>query len=210
MNYLFWKRVFDVVAATGALLVLSPVFLVTAVLIKLDSRGPVFFHQERLGRGGEPFKVHKFRSMYLGAEKLGVYEMKDDPRVTRVGRVLRRLSINELPQFFNILKGEMSLIGPRPVMPHQPWDWSKATPAQRHRFGVKPGLTGWAQVHGRMNVPWDRRVEYDAEYVDRISPSLDLKIILRTIVVVLSMKDSYNKFETAPPASKRSTDDPDH
>lgn len=187
------KRAFDIVVSALALIVLLPLFVLLAIAIKLDSPGPVFFLQERLGKGGKPFKVFKFRSMFLGAEKLGVYEQKGDPRVTRVGRVLRPLSINELPQFINILKGEMSLIGPRPVLPQHPWNWAEATPDQRRRFKVKPGLTGWAAVNGRKNVPWERRVELDAEYAENPSLAFDLKIIWRTIWVVLSMKDGYNR-----------------
>jgi lipopolysaccharide/colanic/teichoic acid biosynthesis glycosyltransferase len=135
--------------------------------------------------------------MVLGAEHGGVYEAKDDPRVTRVGRVLRRLSLNELPQLFNILKGDMSLIGPRPVLPFHPWPYSEYTERQKKRFSVKPGLTGWAQIHGRMNVPWLQRIEYDIEYADHLSFGLDLKIFFKTILIVLMMRDTFNKSETA-------------
>lgn len=192
-QYFLVKRIFDIVVSALSLIVLFPLFVLVSIAIKLDSRGPVFFLQERLGKDGKPFSVFKFRSMVLGAEKLGVYEQKYDPRVTRIGRIIRPLSINELPQFINILKGDMSLIGPRPVLPEHPWNWAEATPEQRRRFKVKPGLTGWAAVHGRKNVPWERRVELDAEYAENVSLKLDLKIIWRTIWVVLTMKDSYNK-----------------
>lgn len=196
------KRAFDVIVSACVLIVLLPFFVVVAIAIKLDSKGPVFFMQERLGLHARPFLVYKFRSMHLGAEKLGVYELKGDPRVTRVGRILRPLSINELPQLLNILKGEMSLIGPRPVLPFHPWPLEEYTEAHKKRFQVRPGLTGWAAVNGRKNVQWDRRLELDAEYVDRASAAFDIRILLKTVTVVLSASDSYNTTETA-----RRTDD---
>ena len=191
--YPFVKRAFDAVLAFLVVLFLLPFFLLAGILIKLDSKGPVFFRQDRLGVGGRPFKVYKLRSMYLGAEKLGVYEAKDDPRVTRIGRFLRRTSLNELPQFINILKGDMSLIGPRPVLPFHPWPIEEYTVEQRKRFQVRPGLTGWAQVNGRKNVPWPERLKLDGEYVDRLSAAFDARILLKTVAVVLSGKDNYNE-----------------
>lgn len=195
--YNILKRAFDVFVSVCALLVLLPLFLVVAIAIKLDSDGPVFFMQERLGLGAKPFLVYKFRSMFVGAEKLGVYEMRGDPRVTRIGRILRPLSINELPQFLNILRGEMSLVGPRPVLPFHPWPLDEYTQAQRKRFLVRPGLTGWAAVNGRKNVQWERRLELDAEYVDRASIAFDVAILLKTVAVVLSANGGYNTSETA-------------
>jgi len=195
--YNILKRAFDVFVSVCALLVLLPLFLVVAIAIKLDSDGPVFFMQERLGLGAKPFLVYKFRSMFVGAEKLGVYEMRGDPRVTRIGRILRPLSINELPQFLNILRGEMSLVGPRPVLPFHPWPLDEYTQAQRKRFLVRPGLTGWAAVNGRKNVQWERRLELDAEYVDRASIAFDVAILLKTVAVVLSANGGYNTNETA-------------
>src|SRR5690606_8870654 len=195
--YNILKRAFDVVVSVCVLLVLLPLFLVVAIAIKLDSDGPVFFMQERLGLGAKPFLVYKFRSMFVGAEKLGVYEMRGDPRVTRIGRILRPLSINELPQFLNILRGEMSLVGPRPVLPFHPWPLDEYTQAQRKRFLVRPGLTGWAAVNGRKNVQWERRLELDAEYVDRASIAFDVAILLKTVAVVLSANGGYNTNETA-------------
>lgn len=195
--YNILKRAFDVFVSVCALLVLLPLFLVVAIAIKLDSDGPVFFMQERLGLGAKPFLVYKFRSMFVGAEKLGVYEMRGDPRVTRIGRILRPLSINELPQFLNILRGEMSLVGPRPVLPFHPWPLDEYTQAQRKRFLVRPGLTGWAAVNGRKNVQWERRLELDAEYVDRASIAFDVVILLKTVAVVLSANGGYNTNETA-------------
>lgn len=193
MSYFILKRLIDIALSFVALVVLIPVFIIVGIFIKFDSKGPVFFLQDRLGLDGKSFKIIKLRSMFLGAENLGVYELKNDPRVTRVGRLIRPLSINELPQFINILKGDMSLIGPRPVLPYHPWDWSCATELQRKRFKVKPGLTGWAAVNGRKNVTWDMRTKYEAEYADNVSLLFDLKIFYKTIMVVFSMKDGYNK-----------------
>lgn len=195
--YLACKRAFDIGVAGCALLVLLPLFLLVGLAIKLDSDGPVFFRQERLGLRGKPFLLYKFRSMFLGAEKLGVYEVKNDPRVTRVGRIIRPLSINELPQLINILRGEMSLVGPRPVLPFHPWPLSEYTPEQRRRFLAKPGLTGWAQVNGRKSVLWDRRIELDVEYVDNASWTFDARILAKTVWVVLSRRDGFNTTETA-------------
>ena len=198
MFYPVIKRFFDLAVSLFGLIVLFPFFIIIALAIKLDSPGPVIFRQERLGLDAKLFIIYKFRSMHLGAEKGGVYEAKDDPRVTRVGRLLRRASLNELPQFVNIIRGDMSLIGPRPVLPFHPWPLEQYTEEQKQRFRVRPGVTGWAQVSGRKNVMWDRRIEYDIEYINKLSFGLDLKIFLKTIARVLSMTDSYNVGETVP------------
>ncbi len=198
MNYPIVKRFFDIALSMLGLVALSPLFLLIALAIKLDSKGPVFFKQERFGLNASTFTIYKFRSMCLGAEKGGVYEAENDPRVTRVGRVLRRTSINELPQLINIIKGDMSLIGPRPVLTYHPWPLEQYTKEQKKRFQVRPGVTGWAQVSGRKSLMWDRRIEYDIEYVENLSFGFDLKIFLRTIVKVLSMQDNFNRGETAP------------
>ncbi len=191
------KRATDVALCTAALAVLSPVLALTAVAIKLDSPGPVLFRQPRLGLGGRSFTMYKFRSMRVGAEAGGVYEAARDARVTRLGRVLRRTSIDELPQLVNIIKGDMSIIGPRPTLTYHPWPLEEYTPEQRRRFDVRPGVTGWAQVNGRKSVDWPRRIEFDVEYVDGLSPAFDARILLRTVAKVLAMSDNVNTSQTA-------------
>ena len=191
------KRGADVVLCAGALVVLSPVLALSAVAIKLDSPGPVFFRQERLGLKGRPFTMLKFRSMRVGAEAGGVYESSRDARVTRVGRVLRRTSLDELPQLVNIIRGDMSIIGPRPTLTYHPWPWEEYTPEQRRRFDVRPGVTGWAQINGRKSLAWPERIVLDVEYVDSLSARFDARILFRTVLKVLAMSDNVNTSETA-------------
>lgn len=152
-KYLAFKRAMDIIIAAAGLIITSPVLLITAILIKLDSPGPVLFMQERIGKDGKVFRIAKFRSMCTGAEHTGsgVYSGKNDARVTRVGRVIRATSIDELPQLYNILKGDMSLIGPRPPLTYHPWTIDQYTEEQFHMFDVRPGITGWAQVHSRVS-----------------------------------------------------------
>jgi lipopolysaccharide/colanic/teichoic acid biosynthesis glycosyltransferase len=173
------NRAADVALAGTALAVTSPVLVAVAVAIKLEDGGPVLFRQERVGRGGVSFELLKLRTMTVGAEHHGAgFAVNDgDPRITRVGRLLRRLSLDELPQLWNVLRGEMSMIGPRPTLAYQVEQY---TPRQRRRLDVKPGLTGWAQIHGRARLPWDDRIELDVWYVEHRSPLVDLKILLRT------------------------------
>ncbi|MBO4452919.1 MAG: sugar transferase [Clostridia bacterium] len=181
------------------IILLSPLFLITVLAIKIDSRGPVIFKQKRLGRGGKEFNILKFRSMVVNAEHTGsgVYSDNNDERVTKVGKVLRATSIDELPQFFNILKGDMSLIGPRPPLTYHPWDIDGYTPEQRRMFDTRPGITGWAQVHGRKDVEWNKRIELNVWYVDHESFTLDVKIFFMTIYKVLTNADNENKKKTA-------------
>lgn len=196
--YVYFKRFCDVVVSGIALIVLSPFLLITAILIKMESRGPVIFKQERLGVHGVPFKIYKFRSMCVGAEKqgTGVYSFKGDKRVTRVGRIIRATSIDELPQLFNILKGEMSLIGPRPALTYHPWSYGQYTEHQKRMFDVRPGMTGWAQVHGRKEVPWPERIELNVYYVEHLSLWLDVKIFFLTLFKVFMMVDNNNVKKT--------------
>lgn len=178
------KRLIDLLLSFIILIISSPLFLAIAILIRLDSPGPVFFRQPRPGKDGNLFKVWKFRSMVPNAEFMGARYafVKDDPRVTRVGKILRSLSLDELPQLFNIINGEMSIVGPRPALLYQ---MERYNDFQRKRLIVKPGITGWAQIHGRNEIPWSQRFVLDAWYVDHWSLALDLKILCRTIPLVL-------------------------
>jgi lipopolysaccharide/colanic/teichoic acid biosynthesis glycosyltransferase len=173
------NRALDVAGSALGLAISSPALAVAAVAIKLEDGGPVIYRQRRVGWRGEEFDLLKLRTMVVGAEQLGAgwAVNEGDPRITRVGRLLRRLSLDELPQFWNVLRGDMSLIGPRPTLAYQVEQY---TPRQRRRLEVKPGLTGWAQIHGRARLPWDERIELDVWYVENRSPWLDLKILLRT------------------------------
>jgi exopolysaccharide biosynthesis polyprenyl glycosylphosphotransferase len=195
-----FKRMFDIAASTLLLVALSPLMLLIALLIKLDSPGPVFFLQERIGEQGRRFKMIKFRSMYQDAERRWhevakrdeqgnlIHKMEDDPRVTRIGRRLRRTSLDELPQLINVLRGEMSLVGPRPEMPYiaaeyQPWQWQ--------RFRVPPGITGWWQVNGRSDKPMHMHTEDDLYYIQNYSFWLDLRILFKTLIVVWRGQGAY-------------------
>lgn len=193
------KRVLDIAISFVALVLLSWLFLIIAIIIKLTSKGPVIFKQERLGYKGKVFKIYKFRSMCVNAESqgTGVYSMKGDSRVTKVGRVLRATSLDEIPQLLNILKGEMSIIGPRPALTYHPWPIDQYTNEQKRMFDVRPGVTGWAQVHGRKDVEWHKRIELNVWYVDHISFLLDCKIFFLTIFKVLANADNENKTATA-------------
>ncbi|WP_081810645.1 sugar transferase [Bacillus sp. UNC438CL73TsuS30] len=197
MNYKNVKRLLDILLSIIGLTILSPILLIVAIAIKLESKGPVIFKQERLGLNGKVFKIYKFRSMCVGAEKVGVYEIKGDTRVTKVGKFIRRTSIDEFPQFVNIIKGDMSIIGPRPTLTYHPWSIEEYTVVQKKRFDVRPGVTGWAQINGRKDVPWNKRIEYDVEYVENLSFSFDIEIFFKTIIKVLAMKDNINIGETA-------------
>jgi lipopolysaccharide/colanic/teichoic acid biosynthesis glycosyltransferase len=173
------NRALDVVGASIGLALAAPVLGAAALAIKLEDGGPVLYRQRRVGYRGEDFDLLKLRTMVVGAEKLGAgwAVNRGDPRITKVGRALRRLSLDELPQLWNVLRGDMSLIGPRPTLRYQVEQY---TPRQRRRLDVKPGLTGWAQVNGRTKLPWDERIELDLWYVEHRSPRVDLEILLRT------------------------------
>lgn len=192
------KRFFDIVLSLLAMIILSPVMLITAIAVVCESKGPAIFKQERIGRNGRVFKIYKFRSMCVGAEHTGtgVYSGADDMRVTRVGKIIRAASIDELPQLVNILKGEMSFIGPRPPLTYHPWEISEYTPEQLRMFEVRPGITGWAQVHGRKEVEWHERIRLNVWYVDHMSLLLDIKILFMTVFKVLTNADNVNSSET--------------
>jgi lipopolysaccharide/colanic/teichoic acid biosynthesis glycosyltransferase len=173
------NRLLDATFAGLGLAVASPVLAAAAVAIKLDDGGPILYRQRRVGLRGTEFELVKLRTMKVGAEREGAgYAVNEgDPRITRAGRVLRRLSLDELPQLWNVVRGDMSLIGPRPTLAYQV---EKYTPRQRRRLDVKPGITGWAQVHGRARLPWHERIELDVWYVEHRSTWVDLKILART------------------------------
>ena len=178
----FIKRLLDILISLVVMIVLSPVYLLTAIAIKLDSNGPIIFKQTRLGLHAKEFTLFKFRSMVNNAEHTGtgVYSEAGDTRVTRIGRIIRATSIDELPQFWNILRGDMSLIGPRPPLTYHPWKIDEYTIEQLRMFEIRPGITGWAQIHGRKHVEWDERIRLNIWYVDNCSFILDCKIA-RTI-----------------------------
>lgn len=196
------KRVMDFAIAFVVLIVFSPLLLLIAVAIKIDSDGPVVFKQRRLGMSGKQFDMYKFRTMVVNAEAGGVYSDNNDPRVTRVGRFLRRTSLDELLQCFNIIKGDMSLVGFRPPLTYHPWPWEEYTNEQRRMFDVRPGITGWAQVNGRKGVEWHKRIELNVWYVDHISFWLDLKILWLTVWKVISNSDNENTGATVADAVK--------
>jgi len=186
------KRIIDVVISGIGLIILFPIFVIIGILIKLDSKGPIFFIQERAGKDGKIFKAYKLRTMVENAEKIGLgYEVaKDDGRITRVGKHLR-WGIDELPQLINVFKGEMSMIGPRPALPHQIAKYSKE---EMRRLEVKPGITGWALVNGRNILSWTERIKLDIWYIDHWSIWLDLKILFKTVwVVIFTREGIYGK-----------------
>lgn len=202
------KRFLDVTASFLGLVLLSPLMLAVSILIKIDSRGPVIFRQKRIGRNGKVFEIYKFRSMCVGAEKTcsGVYSGKGDARVTRIGKILRATSIDELPQLLNILKGEMSFVGPRPPLTYHPWKYEEYTDFQKRMFEVRPGITGWAQVNGRKDVEWHKRIELNVWYVDHMSPLLDIKIMFMTAFKVLTNADNENSGATVNKSTEPSND----
>ncbi len=192
------KRCMDIILALLVLIFASPVMLITAIAIKLDSKGAVIFKQKRLGLDGKEFEIMKFRSMCVGAENTGsgVYSGKNDARVTKVGKFIRATSIDELPQVINILRGDMSFIGPRPPLTYHPWPLTEYTEEQKRMFAVRPGITGWAQVHGRKDVEWNKRIVLNVWYVDNCSFKLDVKIFFMTIFKVITNADNENIEET--------------
>jgi len=184
------RRAVDIAVSSLALLLAAPVLAVAALAIRLESRGPIVYRQARSGLNGHEFEVLKLRTMVDGAEHIGagLAINRNDSRITRVGAFLRRTSIDELPNLLNVLCGEMSLIGPRPTLPVQVEQY---TPRQRGRLQIKPGITGWAQVNGRATLPWPERIELDLYYIEHRSLALDLRILKRTVAMVLGGSDLY-------------------
>lgn len=188
------KRILDFILSLLATIVLSPLFLVIAIIIKIDSRGPTFFLQERLGKDGKVFKIIKFRTMIPNAEKIGdglKVKTESDNRITRIGKILRKTSLDELPQLINVIKGEMSIVGPRPPVTYHPHKYEEYREEQKIRFKVRPGITGLAQVRVRNSASWDKRIKIDIEYVDKISFTMDIKIVLKTVVKVFKKDNIY-------------------
>lgn len=192
MYRIFFKRFIDVSVSLIAVIVLAIPMLIIALAVRLQDGGPAIFKQERIGKGGKSFYIYKFRTMILNAEKGGVYSDNNDPRITKIGNILRKTSLDELPQFFNILKGDMSFVGPRPPLTYHPWPITEYTEEQFKMFNVRPGITGWAQVNGRKAVEWNKRIELNVWYVENVSFSLDIKIIFMTIFKVLTNADNEN------------------
>lgn len=194
------KRVFDIVFGVVGLLLVLPLFLIVAIAIKINSKGPVFFKQVRLGKDKKIFMIYKFRSMVENAENIGtgIFNMKNDFRVTKVGQFLRDTSIDELPQFINIIRGDMSFVGPRPPVTYELGDLNELSQEFENRFRVKPGVTGLAQVSGRNELSWDEKVVYDNKYIEdfyKFGILLDIKLILLTIIKVLKNEGSHEVVE---------------
>lgn len=190
----FFKGLLDFILSLVATIILSPVMLIIAIAIKIDSKGPVFFFQERLGKDGKVFKIIKFRTMVVNAENIGdglSIKSENDDRITKVGKFLRKTSLDEIPQFINILKGEMSLIGPRPPATYFPYKVEDYPEEQFKRFQVKPGITGLAQVRVRNQATWDEKIEIDLEYISKITFINDLKIVFLTIKNILLHENIY-------------------
>ena len=197
-NFIFFvKRLFDIVCAGLCLVILSPLLALIALLIKIDSKGPVLFRQERVGRHGKIFIINKFRTMVVGAvDMTGSYKVEaEDRRITRIGTLLRQFSLDELPQLVNIIKGEMSIVGPRPTLVYQV---ERYDDRQRQRLLVRPGVTGWAQVNGRNAISWPERIELDLWYIERWTMWLDLKILLLTFKSILFSNNLYRTADYDP------------
>ena len=195
INYISVKRIIDVIISTIGLIVLSPIFLILAIIIKLDSKGPVFFAHTRYGKDGKKFKMYKFRTMYENAQDMindftpeqmkewkENFKLQDDPRITKVGKFLRKTSLDELPQIVNIIKGDLSIIGPRPVIEEE---LEKYGDNKDKFLSVTPGLTGYWQANGRSSITYEQRMEMELYYIDNISPKLDVKIFFKTIESVI-------------------------
>ncbi len=206
------KRIFDIVSASLLSLFLIPLWLVVAIWIKIDSEGPIFYTQKRRTKDGKVFNMLKFRSMVVNAEQMdaGLFNYENDPRVTKAGRFLRNTSIDELPQLFNIIKGDMSVVGPRPCVVYELGDFETLNNRYKKRFSVKAGLTGLAQVKGRNDIKWDEKVGYDDEYVDefsRLGILIDIKILVLSVIKVFKKENIYenkpNESMTDAEAAKR-------
>ena len=197
--YFFFKRAIALFGSSLGIILLSPILIFAAIMTKCTSKGPVLFKQVRMGKDEKPFVLYKFRSMRIDAPKVPANSLtKDEQRImtTRWGAFMRKTSIDELPQLVNILKGDMALIGPRPALTYHPWPYDQYTEHQKHMFDVLPGVTGWAQVHGRKEVPWPERIELNVWYAQHMSLWLDVKIFFMTIFKVVTNANNENIGET--------------
>ncbi len=194
----FFKRLLDIFFSLIFLIILSPLLLLIVVLVKIDSKGPAIFKQERIGKGGKVFYIHKARTMCVGAEQQegGVYSDSKDTRVTKTGKFLRKTSLDELFQLWDVFIGKMSFIGPRPPLTYHPWTIDKYTEEQLKMFNVRPGITGWAQVHGRKEVEWHKRIQLNVWYVEHLSFWLDIRIFFMTVFKVFTNANNENKGTT--------------
>lgn len=192
---LFIKRIMDIVGSIVGIILLAPLFIIISILIKITSRGPVLFKQERLGKDGKIFKIYKFRTMVINAENIGdgvFINTEDDPRITKIGKFLRATSLDEITQLFNCIEGTMSLVGPRPPVTYHPYNGYDNYPEDaKKRFTMRPGVTGLAQVTVRNSVPWEGRIKIDNEYIDKFNILLDIKLIFITIFKLFKRKDIY-------------------
>lgn len=195
----YGKRAIDFCISLVMLIIISPLLLIIAIIVKLDSKGPAVFVQERLTLGGRVFKMYKFRTMVVNAEMIGtgVYSFDHDPRITKAGSFLRKLSLDELLQLVNIVKGDMAFIGPRPILTYHPCKYEEYSEEEKTVFTVRPGISGWAQVNGRNSVDWDERFKLNEWYVQHMSLWLDIKILFMTIAQVFSRKEIVIQGETA-------------
>jgi lipopolysaccharide/colanic/teichoic acid biosynthesis glycosyltransferase len=195
----YGKRAIDFCISLVMLIILSPLLIILAIIVKLDSRGPAVFVQERLTLGGRVFKMYKFRTMVVNAEKMGTgaYSFDHDPRITKAGNILRKLSLDELLQLINIVKGDMSFVGPRPILTYHPCRYEDYSDEEKTVFTVRPGISGWAQVNGRNSVDWEERFRLNEWYVKHVSLWLDIKIVFMTIAQVFSRKEIVIQGETA-------------
>lgn len=194
----FLKRFFDIILSFISLIILIPLFIVLSISVKVDSKGPIFFRQKRLTKDGKVFTMYKFRSMLVNSEKTGagLFNYENDPRVTKMGRFLRDSSLDELPQLWNILKGDMSIVGPRPPVTYELGPYENLSVSYKNRFNVKAGITGLAQVSGRNELEWDEKVVYDNKYIDLFNKYgifFDIKLIALTVVKVFSSRDIYER-----------------
>lgn len=194
MMYRAIKRVLDILLSIVMIGILFPIIIITSIIIKLDSKGPIIFSQKRVGKDGQNFTIFKFRTMIVDAEKMGtgLDSYANDNRVTKVGKFLRNSSIDELPQLFNILIGNMSFVGPRPPVSYHPYKYEDYPKNAKRRFEVKPGVTGYAQINGRNELSWEEKFKYDLFYIDNKSLWFDIKIFVLTVFKVLKMEGSYD------------------